>query len=168
MHFWLILPEDVWSHTFSMSSTVRTCCYMIELSATVHQWLRLPFLPVQSSRSSTWQPRSLRAARPTSPQSLWAVRACEISASAPISKIDWLKSRVRATMFLNSMQDCFWNSGKQDTVDTSGISIQIDAWFGFQKQQERHHTKNILYSRICFWKARTQVLGKLNRTIALE
>ncbi len=89
-----------------------------------------------SSRSSTWQPRSLRAARPTSPQSLWAAKACQISASAPISRMSGLKSWVRATRFLNSMQDCFWSSGKQGALVTKGTAFNYtrSGGFGFQEQ----------------------------------
>lgn len=56
------------------------------------QRARLPFWPVQSSRSSTLQPRSLKAALATSSQSRWAARASVIKSSAPISRMGWEKS----------------------------------------------------------------------------
>lgn len=72
-----------------------------------------PFSPVHSSSSSTWQPRSRRAALATSPQSGCVVLARVMSSSAPSSRMGFARAGLRDVRLRISTQACFCGRGQR-------------------------------------------------------
>lgn len=86
---------------------------------------RSPLFPVHSSRSSTRQPRSRNAALATSSQSGWEARACEMSSSAPRSRMGLEKAWLRDTKFRISMQACFWKRRGNECGGLPGVHSDL-------------------------------------------